>query len=39
MRSRPAADPIKFTVDVESLLHTGGNIEIPHEKEKKDDDK
>ena len=24
LRSRPAADPIKFTVDVESLLKDGG---------------
>lgn len=39
LRSRPAADPIKFTVDVESLLHTGGNIEIPHEMEKKEENK
>lgn len=28
LRSRPAADPIKFTVDVESLLSTAGDIEI-----------
>lgn len=34
LRSRPAADPIKFTVDVESLLKTAGHIEIEH-KEKK----
>ena len=34
LRSRPAADPIKFTVDVESLLKTAGHIQIEH-KEKK----
>jgi ribonucleoside-diphosphate reductase subunit M1 len=33
LRSRPAADPIKFTVDVESLLKTAGHIEIEHKKE------
>lgn len=26
LRSRPAADPIKFTVDVESLLKSAGEI-------------
>lgn len=26
LRSRPAADPIKFTLDVESLLKDAGNI-------------
>lgn len=31
LRSRPAADPIKFTVDVESLLSTAGHIEIKHD--------
>jgi ribonucleoside-diphosphate reductase subunit M1 len=30
LRSRPAADPIKFTVDVESLLKTAGHIKIEH---------
>lgn len=30
LRSRPAADPIKFTVDVEALLKTAGHIEIEH---------
>lgn len=34
LRSRPAADPIKFTVDVESLLKEAGHIEIEHKKEK-----
>ena len=28
LRSRPAADPIKFTLDVESLLKDAGNIHI-----------
>lgn len=28
LRSRPAADPIKFTVDVESLLKQAGKIEM-----------
>lgn len=28
LRSRPAADPIKFTLDVETLLKDGGNIQI-----------
>ena len=28
LRSRPAADPIKFTVDVEALLKDGGKIDI-----------
>ncbi len=28
LRSRPAADPIKFTVDIESLLKDAGNIKI-----------
>ena len=28
LRSRPAADPIKFTVDVESLLKTAGEISV-----------
>lgn len=26
LRSRPAADPIKFTVDVETLLKNAGEI-------------
>lgn len=26
LRSRPAADPIKFTVDIEALLKTAGEI-------------
>ena len=29
LRSRPAADAIKFTVDVELLLKTAGQIEVP----------
>lgn len=28
LRSRPAADPIKFTLDVESLLREAGSIDI-----------
>lgn len=28
LRSRPAADPIKFTVDVESLLREAGAIDL-----------
>lgn len=28
LRSRPAADPIKFTLDVESLLKDGGQISL-----------
>ena len=28
LRSRPAADPIKFTLDIESLLKDAGNIKI-----------
>lgn len=32
LRSRPAADPIKFTVDVEVLLKDAGHIEIEHKK-------
>lgn len=28
LRSRPAADPIKFTLDVESLLKEAGSIEV-----------
>jgi ribonucleoside-diphosphate reductase subunit M1 len=28
LRSRPAADPIKFTLDVEALLKDGGKIDI-----------
>lgn len=30
LRSRPAADAIKFTVDVEMLLKDAGQIEIEH---------
>lgn len=37
LRSRPAADPIKFTVDVESLLRTAGHIEIEHKDKKSDE--
>lgn len=33
LRSRPAADPIKFTVDVELLLKTAGEIIKKEEKE------
>lgn len=28
LRSRPAADPIKFTLDVEALLKDGGKIDV-----------
>jgi len=35
LRSRPAADPIKFTLDVESLLKVGGNIKIEKKSIKK----
>jgi len=35
LRSRPAVDPIKFTVDVETLLKEGGNIETSSKKEGK----
>lgn len=28
LRSRPAADPIKFTLDVESLLREAGSINV-----------
>jgi ribonucleoside-diphosphate reductase subunit M1 len=28
LRSRPAADPIKFTVDVEALLKDGGKLDV-----------
>jgi len=28
LRSRPAAEPIKFTVDAESLLSIGGDISM-----------
>ena len=28
LRTRPAADPIKFTVDVEALLKDGGKIDV-----------
>ncbi len=34
MRSRPAVDPIKFTVDVELLLKDAGDIEIKRLKKK-----
>jgi len=32
LRSRPAADPIKFTLDVEALLKDAGNIQIQRKK-------
>lgn len=38
LRSRPAADPIKFTVDVESLLKEAGSITVVNTKRKSDDD-
>lgn len=28
LRSRPAADPIKFTLDVEALLKDGGKLDV-----------
>lgn len=28
LRSRPAVDPIKFTLDVESLLRDAGSIQV-----------
>jgi ribonucleoside-diphosphate reductase subunit M1 len=34
LRSRPAVDPIKFTVDVELLLKDAGDIEIKRLKKK-----
>lgn len=34
LRSRPAAEPIKFTVDAEYLLSTAGNIEIDNKHKK-----
>jgi len=33
LRSRPAADPIKFTVDVETLLKSAGEIIKKEEEE------
>lgn len=36
LRSRPAADPIKFTVDVENLLINAGEI-IEKEEEEEDE--
>ncbi|CAK82287.1 unnamed protein product (macronuclear) [Paramecium tetraurelia] len=33
LRTRPAADPIKFTVDVEALLKEGGQIKIQQSKQ------
>ena len=35
LRSRPAADPIKFTVDVEALLKDGGKIDITNNLKRK----
>ncbi len=32
LRSKPAADPIKFTLDVESLLKDAGDIHIERKK-------
>ncbi|KAM3129332.1 ribonucleotide-diphosphate reductase subunit rnr1 [Paramecium bursaria] len=37
LRSRPAADPIKFTVDVESLLKDGGQIQVRAKQELADE--
>jgi hypothetical protein len=28
LRSRPAADPIKFTLDIEKLMMNSGNIDM-----------
>ncbi|CAD8048764.1 unnamed protein product [Paramecium primaurelia] len=36
LRSRPAADPIKFTVDVEALLKEGGQIKISQQQSKQE---
>ena len=36
LRSRPAADAIQFTVDVEALLKDCGQIDIPHDNEEKE---
>ena len=36
LRSKPAAEPIKFTVDLEALLKDGGNIIIDKKSIKKD---
>jgi ribonucleotide reductase alpha subunit len=36
LRSRPAADPIKFTVDVETLLKNAGEI-LPQEQQEEDE--
>ena len=35
LRSKPAAEPIKFTLDVESLLKDAGNIQIQKKKQEK----
>eukprot|EP01017_Pseudomicrothorax_dubius_P009954 TRINITY_DN13491_c0_g1_i1.p1 TRINITY_DN13491_c0_g1~~TRINITY_DN13491_c0_g1_i1.p1 ORF type:complete len:662 (+),score=151.42 TRINITY_DN13491_c0_g1_i1:77-1987(+) len=37
LRSRPAADAIKFTVDVELLLREAGQIEVPKEMEEEEE--
>lgn len=37
LRTRPAADPIKFTVDVEALLKEGGQIHVREKQELIDD--
>ncbi|CAD8060706.1 unnamed protein product [Paramecium sonneborni] len=36
LRTRPAADPIKFTVDVEALLKEGGQIKIQQQQSKQE---
>jgi ribonucleotide reductase alpha subunit len=36
LRSKPAAEPIKFTVDLEALLKDGGDIHIDKKSIKKD---
>jgi len=36
LRSKPAAEPIKFTVDLEALLNVGGDIVIDKKSIKKD---
>ena len=39
LRSRPAADPIKFTVDVENLLINAGEIIEKGEEEEEESEK
>lgn len=39
LRTRPAADPIKFTVDVEALLKEGGQITVSQKQELIDEER